>query len=108
MITRDLFFSSQVTGAAQAAGLELVVRGELPDDHDFRAIVLDLGNGGCDPAAVMEALGGGSRPIVVAYCAHVQAARIEEARAAGCDQVLTRGQFSAGLADLMASFGGIE
>jgi len=54
---------------------------------------------------VMEALPAEHRPRVIAFGPHIQTARLEGARAAGCDVVLSRGQISANLTQWL---GGID
>jgi CheY-like chemotaxis protein len=100
MITGDLVFSSRVTGVAETLGVRLQVEPafngsiESRSIHETAVLILDLSTPGLDVAAVMAALAEQARPVVIAYAAHVAKSRLEEARAAGCDEVLTRGQFA--------------
>src|SRR5262245_6855921 len=99
----DLFFSTQLRSAAQAAGasvdLELSADRILPRTAtgDYTHLVLDVELPQLNLAAVVESLPAEHRPRVIAFGPHMQAARLDAARAAGCDVVLSRGQISAGL-----------
>lgn len=110
MLTQDLVFSSRVSGSATAAGTPLrVVRSgeELLRDAEAQAdlglVILDLTTPGCDVAGILEHLRQRQPPPkVVAYAPHVVRGALEQARAAGCDQVLTRGQFHRGIDQLLS------
>lgn len=65
-----------------------------------RAIFLDLGWAEIDPRSLIEQLGA-PRPVVIAFGAHVDTMRLEQAREAGCDDVMPRSKFSATLPDLL-------
>jgi len=55
------------------------------------------------PAAVRAIKAGAPQARVVAYGPHVDEAALADAQEAGCDQVLTRGQFNQQYANLLAS-----
>ena len=100
----DLFFSTQLRSAAQAAGanvdLELSADRILPRaaTGDYTHLVLDVELPHLDMAAIVKSLPAEHRPRVIAFGPHMQTARLEGARAAGCDVVLSRGQISLNLA----------
>ena len=100
-LTSDLFFSSRVTSLAREHGWPLemaasidAVRGKIAD-RDIVLLIIDLGK---FAARVPELLGelrpGRAEMHVVAYGPHVNEAALESARQAGCDEVLSQGQFS--------------
>lgn len=110
-LTSDLLFGSRVTSAPSAGDAVARVRIVASADELFRLaatespgmVILDLAHPDADPAscvAQIRALAPQAR--ILAYAAHVLAAKLEEARAAGCDQVLTRGQFNSQLATILA------
>ena len=107
LLTRDLMFTSKVTGTAAALGLRIEVVGGISSVHDRavatrpRAIFIDLACSDIDPRLVIEQLADMPRPYVVAFGSHVDVDRLEAARAAGCDEVMPRSAFSATLPDLM-------
>lgn len=112
LITRDLMFSSRLASQARQAAIELRVIGNLEKlqdigaEHAIEAVLLDLETNGVAPAAVKEWADQRrqSEPLVlIAYAPHGQVDRLREARAAGFDQVLTRGQFHEQGGALMAA-----
>ena len=106
-VSRDLFFGSQVTGAAAALGQPIAMESDLrraiarAAEPGCRCVILDLGLPGLSPAEFIGALPSDNRPRVIAFDAHVNASRLAAARAAGCSAVYTRGQFSASLASIL-------
>ncbi len=101
LISSDLMIASHATGAAQRAGCELHIVANLDAalqavaDHDASLVVLDLGTPGNDPSNVVPKLrADASKQIaVVAFGPHVQKQRLDGAREAGCEMVISRGQF---------------
>jgi CheY-like chemotaxis protein len=101
-LTADLFFSSRVVGVAQQVGCDLRVVGSLEellkqatDTGDCRLVLLDLTLPRLDvteTATTIKANYPHAR--IVAYAPHVHEATLEAAQAAGCDEVLSRGQFN--------------
>jgi CheY-like chemotaxis protein len=101
-LTADLLFSSRVQSAAKSAGVELAVvaspadLGEAAVAQGVRQVILDLTAPGLDLATLVSQIrqaAPGAR--LVAYAPHVMKPRLAAARDAGCDLVLTRGQFDA-------------
>ena len=108
--TTDLIFLSRVQAAARSAGVQLltVASGaalrESMTDNDVRLVILDLTAPGCDLAALVPAVRQAAPDAcIVTYAPHVMKAKLAAAQAAGCDQVLTRGQFDSRLVDLLQS-----
>jgi DNA-binding NarL/FixJ family response regulator len=109
-LTTDLIFLSRVQSAARSAGVELLTVAseaalrESATDNDVRQVILDLTAPGCEPAALVPAIREAAASAhIVAYAPHVMKARLAAAQAAGCDQVLTRGQFDSRLVDVLQS-----
>jgi CheY-like chemotaxis protein len=109
-LTTDLLFSSSVAGAAARIGLKLRTAAthaallELAGAAEANSIVLlDLNSPGVEPADVVPALRALPNPprAIIAYGPHVQEDRLVAAKAAGCDEVLTRGQFNATMDDVL-------
>jgi CheY-like chemotaxis protein len=112
-LTTDLVFSSRVAGAAALAGLKLKVASNQAALLAVAATVqtdsiavLDLSSPGVDPAQIVPALRAVPNPprAIIAYGPHVQEDRLAAAAAAGCDEVLTRGQFNATMDDLLTKW----
>jgi DNA-binding NarL/FixJ family response regulator len=100
-------FSSRVIGAAQALAVPAALVAD-PDSlpgrltTDCRLVIIDLALERLNlPAAVRAVKAGAPQARVVAFGAHVEEAALAEARNAGCDAVLTRGQFHKQYAELL-------
>jgi AmiR/NasT family two-component response regulator len=111
LFSPDLFFSSRILAEAQRAGLEvravpdLAMLREQVARHEVRLVLVDLGATQTDPAEIVAAVAAQQpRPCLIAFGPHVHAERLQAARAAGCDLVLTRGQFDGQVADLLRRF----
>jgi CheY-like chemotaxis protein len=100
----DLFFRSKVLEAAKALSVEVdvardadevlqKVRAEKP-----RLILMDLMAAAVQPLETLRTLQGIP---VVGFLAHEQVELREKALAAGCSEVLTKGQFSASLPSIL-------
>lgn len=98
LITSDLMTAAPIERAASLAGGECRVvapskASHLDGDLDYRLVLIDLE---AVPAiaslvAAIQSTVGSQVPLV-AFGPHVHANRLAEAQAAGCTQVLTRGQ----------------
>ncbi len=101
-LVRDLMFASKITAAASAASVECrIVRypSKLAETSGDRLFV-DLNQDGAIEAAAAWGLASG-KP-VTGFVSHVDTATIEKAKSAGIDEVLTRGQFTQLLPNLIA------
>jgi DNA-binding NarL/FixJ family response regulator len=102
-------FSSRVVGAAKGLGASVQLVAEaaaLPDKltADCRLALVDLSLERLNlPAAVSAIRAGAPAARIIAYGAHVDQSALAEAADAGCDQVLTRGQFNQQYAELLKS-----
>jgi len=107
LISRDLFFASKITGTAAALGFRVVVDGNVTEvlakaaASSYRCLILDLTTPDLRVSDVLAALPAANRPTVIAFGPHVQTARLNEAREAGCDDVFPRSKFSASLPDIL-------
>ncbi len=101
LLSTDLMISSLVAGAAQQHELTVVTVSDqaaalaAAGDEQARVMVVDLRLAGLDIAALMESLRTNANDTVrvVAFAPHVHEANLAAAQAAGCDEVVTRGQF---------------
>jgi DNA-binding NarL/FixJ family response regulator len=98
-LSNDLFFASRVRGACQAKGYQFVFSGKLPDPAtttDVSLVIVDLSAPGNQPAEVVPAIRRDfPEAELIAYAPHVHANDLRDARDAGFDTVMTRGQFNA-------------
>jgi len=117
LLSADLMLAAAAHGAANQHGARLIVAANLGDaltacaDAATRLMAIDLRTPGIDVAALMTDLRGAAKqPIcVIASAPHVHETSLAEARRAGCDEVVTRGEFDRRLAaalQRMASAGG--
>ncbi len=112
LLSRDLIFTSKVTGTARALGHRVLVAGNtslalaMIEQWHPCVIFVDLSAG---ELVAPEALLGYQRlagPAVafVAFGSHVDTEALAAARAAGCDPVMPRSRFSAELPELIAHY----
>ena len=112
-LTTDLVFPSRVAGVAAKVGarmetaisesalLETLRETESADS----LVLLDL-SAEIDPAQLVAALKAQSPPprAIIAFGPHVHEAKLTAARAAGCNVVLSRGQFDAQIGTILEQF----
>ena len=113
LVSQDIFFGSKVTGTAQACGLfcdlassterlqKLLAEHQSTEGYQFA--ILDLECSVATPEALRQLLPAEGPTQLIAYGPHVHIERLESARAAGFDQVLSRGEFSARLPQILQS-----
>lgn len=112
LVSRDLFFTSKITGTAKALEIEVEVvtdaenAAERSLASNFRCVFIDLADTGLDVGVFFARLGSERRPPVIAFGSHVATGRLQAAREAGCDQVLPRSRFAASLPELLLRYCG--
>jgi CheY-like chemotaxis protein len=110
LVSRDLFFASKITGTAAALGFRVTVEGNpaaaaiKAAEPRCRCVILDLTLPDLSVSDMLAALPAAHRPAVIAFGPHVATARLEEARAAGCDDVFPRSKFSASLTSILTRY----
>lgn len=108
LVSRDMIFTSKITGTAQGLGRKVVVAGdraraaELIEHHHPAAILIDLTAG--DPAgpesiAALRALAPGV--VFIAFGPHVDVPMLDMARKAGVEHVMPRSKFAAELPEIL-------
>jgi len=112
LLSRDLIFTSKVTGTARALGRRVMVAGDVSlaatmiEQWKPPVVFVDLSAGALvQPVALLafQKLAGPSTPFV-AFGSHVDTDALAAARAAGCDPVLPRSRFSAELPELIGRY----
>src|SRR4051812_1640627 len=103
----DLIFSSKVQAAAQGRPIIWLKRGTKVVDEVARekpdVLLIDLASPQLDAInAIREIKRGTGVPTVIGYVDHTREDVIEAARGAGCDQVLSKGEFARRLPELLA------
>jgi hypothetical protein len=110
LVSNDLMVISRVQGAATKAGATVRVASSLagvdeslPGDG-AEIVIVDLGSPLADLEAQVARMKSLSTipPRVIAFGPHVHEDRLATARAAGCDVVMSRGQFFAQVEALLA------
>jgi hypothetical protein len=115
-LAADLIWASKIKGTADALGLPCrpvrtmdMLEARLAE-NGVKAFVADLV---AEPAIEMiqrarrEPVAPGERPIrIVAFGPHVEREKLQQARDAGADDVLTRGHFDHHLDELLISLAG--
>ncbi len=107
LLSTDLMFASRVTETAKRDGLQVrVVRSvdELLSSDNVHLVIIDLFRLPVVEwsAAVQQLKQRELPPHIVAYGPHVDEQTLSAAREAGCDDVLTRGQFHQQMGPLLA------
>jgi len=102
LVSGDLMLGARVEGAARQCGLTMVTaaghaQAIAASADECRAVLIDLRTPGLDVAELVNALRLqtarlAARLCIVACGPHVHEQRLDEARRAGCDLVVTRGQ----------------
>ena len=103
----DLMFSSRVAGAASTLGIPLQLVAQPANlagslTADCRMVFFDLAIGGLDlPAVIAAVRAAAPQARIIAFGAHVDEAALAAAQSAGCDLVLSRGQFNKQYVELL-------
>lgn len=107
----DLFFSSKITGTANQLGLKVILAGNsdvlVSRAAEGAAIVmLDLSATQLDPIGTITRLKADPATAgirIVVFANHENAEGMQQARDAGCDEVMTRGAFASALPAILGS-----
>jgi len=111
----DLMFSSKVTAAlggssgndAQKRQVNWLPRGTKVADHVAATkpdvLLIDLASPALDSVNAIRSIKAGEQKstVVIGYVDHTREDVMEAARAAGCDQVLSKGEFARRLPELL-------
>ena len=110
-LTTDLFFSSRITSLARDQGYALQVAGSEPalleelKNGGVALVIVDLANFEGDVHSLVRGIREQpTAPFVLAYGPHVDEVALDGAHKAGCDDVLSRGQFNQHAAEILARY----
>ncbi len=109
LISPDLFFTSKVTGTAQALGLRVdsvddIARATLRlQAGDIGCVLLDLAAPRVSVADLLSAMPDSARVPIIAFGSHVNVELLESARSAGAE-VMPRSQLSATLPQILRGY----
>ncbi len=111
-VTQDLFFSSRVSSAAVACGLELSIVSNVQEltsrvaGGGVHFVLIDLTVPDLDLLSLVPHLRqiAPQSVLIVAYGPHVDVSGQAGAKQAGCDAVYTRGQFNGQLTRILREY----
>lgn len=111
LLSGDLMSAARIEGAARLAGASYCMVGNVDAAveacaADRSALVLvDLTLSGLDVASLVERTQSlaDAKPTIIAYGPHVHESLLAAAQAAGCDLVLSRGQFMSRVDTILAT-----
>lgn len=114
LLSGDLMGASRVEGAARQAGIDLRLATHADSAldccsaEDVLLVIIDLATSNLDVSALVEQLKHrtGRAPAIVAFGPHVHEETLISAKAAGCDEVFSRGQFLSQAGTIMARYAG--
>ena len=114
LLSRDLIFTSKVTGTARELGRRVLVAGSpalaltMIGQWRPKVVFVDLAAGDlvAAPALLAYQKAAGPGTPFVAFGSHVDTAALDAARDAGCDPVMPRSKFSAELPALVRGYFG--
>jgi CheY-like chemotaxis protein len=110
-LTSDLVFSSRLAAAGQRLGINVSTLSSIDaaverlkgDSIDL--VICDLSAPGADPHPLVASLRQGQPNLaIVAYAPHVHEKQLEAATDAGCNEVLTRGQFDRRIDEILTRY----
>ena len=106
-LVNDLFFQAKMAETARHVGvaLQTVSSGEAlvaaAAQQAPRLVLVDLNAKQGALEAVTKLQAAGNAPPIIGFLSHVQTELAEQARAAGCADVLPRSKFTANLAEIL-------
>ncbi len=112
LLSRDLIFTSKVTGTARMLGFQVLTAGNsalaqaMISQWNPRAVFIDLAAGDLvSPEAIVAyRTVAGPETAFIAFGSHVDTAGLAAAADAGCNLVLPRSKFSAELPQIITRF----
>jgi CheY-like chemotaxis protein len=114
-LTRDLVFSSRLAAVAERLGIvastvtSLAAAAAQLSNGTVKLVVVDLSTGEVDVKEIVDRLREVSPGLaVVAFAPHVHEMRLKAAAEAGCNEVLTRGQFDRQMENIVVRYAAIE
>ena len=114
LLSRDMIFTSKITGTARELGHKVMVAGNtalaasMIEKWCPKVVFVDLAAGELvsPPALLAYQKAAGPGTAFVAFGSHVDTAALEAARSAGCDPVMPRSKFSAELPEIIRRYFG--
>ena len=110
LVSGDLIFSTKITGTARALGIDMQVAGsaqaaqERVRETHPHCVILDLGLSSLTHESMTEIVRAAAGASVLAFGSHVDAMRLQQARDAGCTDVMPRSRLSDELPALLQRY----
>jgi DNA-binding NarL/FixJ family response regulator len=110
LVSGDLIFSTKISGTARALGIDMQVVGSAGSAREHversrpRCIIFDLSLPGLTQEAMAQIVQLSAGVNVLAYGSHVDTARLQQARDAGCTDVMPRSRLSNELPALLERY----
>lgn len=111
LLSRDLIFTSKITGTARALGQRVMVAGNsalaasMIDQWSPKVVFVDLAAGDLvTPEALIAFRAAAPDTPFIAFGSHVDTASLDAASAAGCAEVMPRSKFTNVLPDLIRRY----
>ncbi len=111
LLSGDLMGASRIAGAARLANVEFRMAGSVDATIDCCAeqkvslVMVDLAMAGLDVFSLVARLKSNQEaPAIVAFGPHVHEAMLDAAQEAGCNHVLSRGQFMSQAGAIIARY----
>ena len=106
LLSNDLMTTSQIEAAVRSSGSELsvattVVAPAEGEKNSVDVVILDLSTTSDVAETVSQFRELSPSPRIIAFGPHVHAGKLTAAKEAGCDEVLTRGQFIPNIAQVL-------
>jgi hypothetical protein len=104
-VVRDLMFASKISASAKSSGIciKLIRDPKLLPNEPGTRVIVDLNQPGTIEAAV-QWKASHSGP-VIGFVSHVDTEMIARAKAAGIDQIMSRGQFAQNIEKILSDWG---
>ena len=108
LVSQDLLFGSQISGVVCQYGVELTTVGEVSHVREaiqaleMALIMIDLNQGWPNVEELLRDLPDRESCYVVAFGPHVHVEKLDQALAAGCDEVLPNSQLISRLSQLLS------
>ena len=110
LLTTDLMTMSRIDGAASRSGVRLQIASSAQQAatlcrlNSAGLLIVDLSSPSLDLSELVAAVKAcDAAPKIIAFGPHVHEDRLAAARDAGCDEVISRGQFFGQMDDLLRS-----
>ncbi len=109
LLSTDLMFAPRVSSMARTFGssCRMVSLSQLAEalSPETRLVMVDLALAGVEPASLMaQVRATANQAAVVAFGQHVHEERLEAAQAAGCDEVVSRGELHGRLQTILGRY----